>query len=541
MKAFTDLFYELDSTTKINDRIASLVKYFQTAEEHDKLHAVALLIGKTPPRAVNANFIRRWASEEANIPEWLFEISHHTVGDLAETIAILITETTSDNEEHPSLRQYLAEIQALKKASEEDRREYITTQWKRLTQKERLVFNKLVTGVSRIGVSKGLIIKALAQYANLEEPVVAHRLSGSWDPNKTTLDKLLHTEAPEETASRPYPFYLAYALDVPFEELGPPTDWLIEHKWDGIRGQLIYRNGQIHIWSRNEELLTDRFPELHALQQVLPQNTVLDGEIIVWRDGKVQPFAELQKRITRKNVTKSIMKEFPVVLLAYDLLEHEGDDLRTKPIVERRKLLEDVVKKAHHESLCISEVIACETWEEAAAEREKARGFMSEGLMLKRKSSEYRTGRRRGDWWKWKIDPLSIDAVLIYAMSGHGRRANLYTDLTFAVWDDGKLVPFTKAYSGLTDKELLQLDSFVKKNTIERFGPVRSVKPELVFEIAFEGIAKSSRHKSGIALRFPRILRQRIDKKAEEADTLDTLKKMLDMYGKGEVDAVSVN
>jgi len=535
MKAFTELFYELDSTTKINDRIASLVKYFQTADEHDKLYAVALLSGKSPPRAVNSNFIRQWAAEEANLPDWLFEIAHHTVGDLAETIAILIPDT-SDNSEHPSLRQYLAEIQALKKADEDTRREYIKTQWQRLTQPERLVFNKLVMGMSRIGVSKGLIIKALAQYAGLEEPIIAHRLSGSWDPAKITLDKLLHTEAPEETASRPYPFYLAYAIDIPFEELGPTTDWIIEHKWDGIRGQLIYRNGQIHIWSRNEELLTDRFPELHALHEVLPQNTVLDGEILVWRDGKVQPFAELQKRITRKNVTKAIMKEFPVILLTYDLLELNGEDLRAKPIVERRALLEDVVKKAHHESLCISEVIACTTWEEAAAEREKARGFMSEGLMLKRKSSEYRTGRRRGDWWKWKIDPLSIDAVLIYAMSGHGRRANLYTDLTFAVWDDGKLVPFTKAYSGLTDKEFNVLDAFVKKNTIERFGPVRSVKPELVFEIAFEGIAKSSRHKSGIALRFPRILRERFDKNAEDANTLDDLKKMLELYGKGNVD-----
>ena len=348
----------------------------------------------------------------------------------------------------------------------------------------------------------------------------------------TTFEKLLLEADPRDDLSKPYPFYLAYALDNPVEELGDLGDWQIERKWDGIRGQLIVREGQVFVWSRGEELVTDKYPEFAPLANLLPNGTVIDGEIVCFKDGQILPFNLLQTRIGRKKVGKKLLSTAPVVMIAYDLLEAAGEDMRNHSMQERRQGLESLLEDHDtHGVLLLSPVLEEASWEAIAQQRAVSRSHHSEGLMLKRKSSVYQTGRKRGDWWKWKVDPLVIDAVMIYAQRGHGRRANLFTDYTFAVWDEEKLVPFTKAYSGLTDREFREITSWVRRNTVDRFGPVRSVTPELVFEIAFEGINRSSRHKSGVALRFPRMSRWRKDKPAKEANTLSDLLEMLEKYG----------
>jgi DNA ligase-1 len=286
------------------------------------------------------------------------------------------------------------------------------------------------------------------------------------------------------------------------------------------------RGGEHFVWSRGEELVTDKYPEFQVLRAALPHGTVLDGEILAWKDGAPLPFSEMQKRIGRKTVGRKILSDVPVVFMAYDIMEFEGRDIRQQPMKERRRILEQMLAAAALPSLLLSPTLAFSTWEEIVDHREHARSTSIEGLMLKRRSSTYEVGRKRGDWWKWKVDPLSIDAVLTFSMQGHGRRADLYTDHTFGLWQDGQLVTFAKAYSGLTDAEMKEVDTFVKKNTLERFGPVRQVEPQLVFEIAFEGISASSRHKSGVAVRFPRIVRWRGDKRPDEADTLEALKRL---------------
>jgi DNA ligase-1 len=376
------------------------------------------------------------------------------------------------------------------------------------------------------------MVNALARTTGLDASVIAHRISGNWDPVTTSFNELLSEASVALDFSKPYPFYLAYALEEPLTDLGEPHDWQAEWKWDGIRGQLIKRNNEIFVWSRGEELMTDKFPEYNQLKDLLPNGTVLDGEIIPSIESKPLPFALLQTRIGRKNVTKKQLQETPITFFAYDLLEFEGKDFREKTLRERRNVLEQIVKETNHPALIISPVIEFNDWHTLEGIRTASRAMGAEGLMLKKKDAVYQAGRKRGDWWKWKIDPLVIDCVMIYAQKGHGRRSNLYTDYTFAVKDGDKLVTFTKAYSGLTDKEFAEVDVFVKRNSTEKFGPVRTVKPELVFEIAFEGIAASSRHKSGVALRFPRMNRWRKDKKPDEINTLEDLKQMLELYGK---------
>ncbi|MGB5977498.1 MAG: ATP-dependent DNA ligase, partial [Cyclobacteriaceae bacterium] len=390
----------------------------------------------------------------------------------------------------------------------------------------------LMTGGFRLGVSQALVVRAVAEVTDIVKAVVAHRIMGNWSPQDETFETLILEESKSDDLSKPYPFYLAYALESEPGDLGEPSDWQAEWKWDGIRSQFIYRGGNIFIWSRGEELITDKFPELHGLQAYLPDDIVIDAEIMPFKDGKPLPFASLQTRIGRKNVSKAILKKAPAVLFAYDLLELNGEDLREMPMQKRRELLEEIAEEASRSGvLLLSPTVDFQSWSQLAELREKSREYYAEGFMLKHKNSPYKVGRKRGDWWKWKVEPLSIDGVLIYAQKGHGRRADLYSDYTFAVWNGDTLVPFAKAYSGLTDKEMKKVDYFVKRNTKERFGPVRTVKPELVFEIGFEGIQESSRHKSGVAVRFPRILRWRLDKKPEEANTLEELQSLLAVYG----------
>jgi len=529
MKDFVQLFEQLDQTTKTNKKVAALKSYFDAADDMDKLWTIAILSHRRPKRSVRTALLREWASEAANSPLWLFEESYHIVGDLAETIALIHPNLESKNDK--SLSEWVQFIIDLKPLSDEEQKEKVLWVWNNLNEKERFVFNKLLTGGWRVGLSQKLMTRALAQHAEVEENSLTHRLMGNWRAETTTYHELIESSDPADQYSKPYPFYLAYALEGEPQNLGDVSEWQAEWKWDGIRGQIIIRNNELFVWSRGEELMTDKFPEFQELVEALPNGTVLDGEIIPFKDGKPLNFATMQTRISRKNVSKAILKSAPIVMIVYDILEFEGKDLRETPMKERRQILERMVKKQKSGTLMLSKVLELDSWNKLIEVRTTSRENNAEGLMLKRKDSTYKIGRKKGDWWKWKVDPLTIDAVMIYAMRGHGRRANLYTDYTFAVWDGEKLVPFAKAYSGLTDKEIKRVDAFVKKNTVDKFGPVRSVSPELVFEVAFEGIAKSSRHKSGVALRFPRIHRWREDKPAAEANTKEDLMRMLDDFG----------
>lgn len=636
MRAFADLFHALDASTSQLAKQAALRAYLRAAAPADAAWAVYFLAGGKPRQLVPTRVLRRLAREAAGLPEWLFEESYEAVGDLAETIALLLPPPTETDTR--SVAEWLqTELLPLRGAPPDVQQARLLAQWQRLAPRERLPYFKLITGAFRVGVSRLQVTQALAAVAGLDPKQVAQRLMGythvGAQPSAADYAALVAPhDAPSllgERGGQPYPFFLAHPLNEPRERfdalLGPPQDWLVEWKWDGIRAQVVRRDGQAWIWSRGEELVTDRYPELAAMAAQWPEGTVLDGEIVVWVDpdsiagradmappgmgldpeaaptetsggphalapiataarhdavavlaGAVRPFAELQRRIGRKSVTPKLLREQPVALLAYDLLEWDGQDQRALPQRERRSRLEALVVTQHSAALHLSPRVQGDSWADLARQREAARRLGTEGFMLKRLDTPYGVGRTKAPpatplvdaasahpadangsspereatdvppatpapsaaaslsgWWKWKIDPMSVDAVLIYAQRGHGRRASLYTDYTFAVWsgpvDDAErtLVPFAKAYSGLTDAEIARVDAIVRKTTRESFGPVRSVTPTLVFELGFEGIARSARHKSGIAVRFPRMLRWRQDKPVTEADTLATLQALM--------------
>ena len=537
MKQFAILIQILGTSTKTTAKLHAIQNYFAAANDEDKIWVIALFTGKRPKRSVNSALLRMWSMEIAGIEPWLFEESYHTVGDLAETIALLLPKKNEGIvREERSLSWYMKILMGLGKETDEAKKEFVTSSWAMMNVNEIFVFNKLMTGGFRIGVSQKMMVNAIAKTTGISPSVIAHRIMGNWQPATISFDELLSTEHSAADNSKPYPFYLAYAVENDISGLGTPNEWQAEWKWDGIRGQIIKRNNELFVWSRGEELMTEKFPEYKILEDLLPNGIAIDGEIISLGqipDGQhfaPLPFAALQTRIGRKNITKKQLTEAPVGLIAYDLLELDGEDLRELTLTERRKKLQEIIDGINQPFVHISPIINFTDWEELKNIRTQARDKGSEGLMLKRKTSTYQVGRKRGDWWKWKIDPLTIDAVMIYAQKGHGRRSNLYTDYTFAVKDGDKLVSFAKAYSGLTDKEFAQVDAFVKRNSIEKFGPVRTVKPELVFELAFEGIAASNRHKSGVALRFPRISRWRKDKKPDEINTIEDLKEILNNY-----------
>ena len=530
MKAFAALFAELDSTTKTTAKLAALTRYFRTAPEPDRLWTIALLSGRRPKRSVNATELRSWAAEAAGLPLWLFEESYAVVGDLAETIALMLPPAPVQS--GGSLTDTIATLMSLTGRPPDIRKAAILGLWAELSTDERFLFNKLITGGFRMGVSQGLMTRALATATGQDEATLAHRLMGDWSPLTTSFNHLTggdgETGTDARPDTRPYPFALAAQLEGGPETLGDAADWRAEWKWDGIRGQLVHRAGVFALWSRGEELVTDRFPEFAPLADFLPQGTVIDAEVVAWGQNRPQPFAALQGRINRKTVPKKLLAEAPARLLAYDLLEDNGQDLRALPFDDRRARLTALLAALPPDlPVSLSPTLPFATWDEITSTRTTARAEMAEGLMLKRGTSPYHVGRKRGDWWKWKLDPWSVDAVMIYAQSGHGRRANLFTDFTFAVRDGNDLVPFTKAYSGLTDAEFTEITRWVGKHTTERYGPVRRVTPELVFEIAFEGIQASPRHKSGIALRFPRMARWRRDKGVDEIDTIETLRALL--------------
>ena len=541
MRDFARLYAELDETTSTSRKLAALQSYFASATPANAAWAVYFLAGGKPRQAVPTKLLRQYATEYAVLDEWLFDEAYHAVGDLAETIALILPEPSTRSD--IGLAEWVEQrIAPLRGAAPEAIRAALYAWWDELETRERFLLVKLIGGGFRVGVSKLLVTRALSAMAGIDSKLVAQRLMGWTDgkvsPTGAGYLQLIGEQSEHEHALRggqPYPFFLAHPLQAPPATLGEVSDWLVEWKYDGMRAQLLRREGVNWLWSRGEELISDRFPELTAL--ALPEGTVIDGEIVIWSPADTPaPFADLQKRMGRKTVSAKLLAELPAVLIAYDVLEWQGEDIRQHPQHARRALLEQIVAQLDQPGLRLSPRIVAASWEELAAIREQSRARGVEGMMVKAVSAAYGVGRTKdvGTWWKWKIDPYSIDAVLIYAQAGHGRRASLYTDYTFAVWDgpasqpDRKLVPFAKAYSGLTDAEITKVDAVIRKSTIEKFGPVRSVKPSMVFEIGFEGIAASSRHKAGIAVRFPRILRQRDDKKVGEADTLDMLKALLE-------------
>ncbi|AVE07575.1 ATP-dependent DNA ligase [Pseudomonas palleroniana] len=543
MKAFAELYANLDATTSSNAKLAALQAYFVQASPADAAWAVYFLSGGRPRQLVPTRLLRDMATQASGIEPWLFEESYQSVGDLAETVSLLLPESAYTSED--GLATWLEDkLLPLRGLSPHELTERLPALWAQLDQPSLMVCIKLITGSFRVGVSKLLVTRALAAMAGLDSKRVAQRLVGYTDlSNRPTAEgylKLIAAESSDEHAQRggqPYPFFLAHGLTQPLEQfdamLGSPSDWQVEWKWDGIRAQLVKREGRLWIWSRGEELVTERFPELHSLAGSLPDGTVIDGEIVVWKDT-VQPFALLQQRIGRKTLSKKVLEDAPVAVLAYDLLEYQGHDWRNHIQAERRSQLEQVIAQCNSPVLLPSPLLTATDWAQLAEQREDSRRLGVEGMMLKARDGLYGVGRTKdmGVWWKWKVDPFSVDAVLIYAQRGHGRRASLYSDYTFAVWDgppgtERTLVPFAKAYSGLTDEEMRKVDAIVRKTTVEKFGPVSSVTPSMVFELGFEGIALSKRHKSGIAVRFPRMLRWRQDKSVDEADTLVILQDLL--------------
>jgi len=587
VKRFSALFAELDASTSTRAKVDALVRYLSDAPARDAAWAVYFLAGGKPRQLVPTGVLAMLASRRAGIDDWLFDASYEAVGDLAETIALVLPPAPHASD--MGLADWVEDrLLPLRGAPPEVQAERIAAWWDELDTTGRFLLTKLIGGGFRVGVSKLLVQRALAEHAGIDAKLVAERMMGYTD-TRTWPDAARYAQviAPEGgglvEAGQPYPFFLAHPLDVaPADleaKLGGVEDWLVEWKYDGIRAQVVKRGGRTWIWSRGEELVIERFPEIVALARPLPDGTVLDGEIVAWRNGAPAPFALLQQRIARKALTRKVLDEAPVGYVAYDILEDAGVDVRGLPQAERRARLERVVEaipipaeqsaiddvrrsdgppEAGMRRIELSPLQAGDGWQALIALRSSSRERGLEGLMLKHRQAHYGTGRRKqddiaaGTWWKWKIDALSVDAVLLYAQAGHGRRASVYTDYTFAVWnraphdadeaaaaieaiasrappgEDGlQLVPFAKAYSGLTDDEFRSVDALVRRTTIEKFGPVRSVRPSLVFELGFEGINRSTRHKSGIAVRFPRMLRIRHDKPVHEADTLQTLEALL--------------
>jgi DNA ligase-1 len=566
MKRFAQLYDDIDRTTSTNAKVAAIAAYLAEVPPADAAWALFFLTGRRLKRHLATRLMHDWTQELTALPEWLLEHAYSAVGDFAETIALLL-----DGRVHPlspddvrrsavspvigrlpfddpstpavdltmegvSLAAWIEDrILPLRDCDDEEKRVRVMTWWSRLPRLQVFLLNKLLTGEFRVGVSHTLVVRAVAHYASLPAAIVEHRLMGHWAPSAEAFTALVAAEDPAGDPSRPYPFCLASPHDGPIHELGSRDEWLAEWKWDGIRAQLIHRAGEVFLWSRGEELITDRFPEVSAAGSRLPPGTVLDGEVLAFGDAMPRPFADLQRRIGRQRKVQEVAGDVPVVFLAYDLLEDGGIDIRDRPLRERRTRLEQVIgaggaggaRGARGATIRVSEELEAPTWDALAALREQSRERQVEGVMLKRWTSPYRPGRKRGDWWKWKIAPHTIDAVLIYAQPGSGRRATLFTDYTFGVWDDGELVPVAKAYSGLTDAEIDELDRWVRRHTTERFGPVSAVEPVHVFELGFERIAPSARHKSGVAVRFPRMLRWRRDKTAAEADTLDVLRTLI--------------
>jgi DNA ligase-1 len=547
MNDFTDLYWQLDATTSTNEKIAALRDFFAAATPDDAACGLAVLCGGRQLRSVSSMQLRAWAAAATGLAPWLVEECYAHVGDLAETLALILPAPAPDaaSAAAPGLAEVMrTTIHDLRGADDGHKRDVVTAVWQRLVPRERIVWHKLLTGGLRVGVSRTLVARALAELAGVDPAVMAHRLMGDPIADGAAFTALLAPDSSAADTRRPYPFFLASPLDRSDIEavattLGPAADWQAEWKWDGMRAQLVRRGDDATVWSRGEELVNEAFPEIVAAGRQLPTGTVLDGELLAVRDGRLLGFTALSKRAGRRRVTKKVLADIPCVFVAYDLLEADGVDLRDRPLADRRRRLEVLVPHAFDASLAdpatvndgqlfLSPLVPGDSWPDLATRRAESRTRGVEGLMLKRRSSPYAVGRTKGDWWKWKIEPLEIDAVMLYAQAGHGRRAGLHSDYTLGVWHEGKLVTIAKAYSGLADAEIVEVDRIVRATTIEKHGPVRICTPTLVFQLAFEGVAHSTRHKSGVAVRFPRIVRWRRDKQPADAGSLTDLERMID-------------
>lgn len=556
MRAFSQIFAVLDRTTRTSEKVAALEQYFRATPAADAAWALWFLSGQRLKRAVKSTHLRQWVAELADLPLWLVEECYEAVGDLGETLALLVPPNPK-SAPLPLSQLVHQRLIPLAGASQPKQRSLLRQTWSELDTTQCFLWHKLITGNFRVGVSRTLLVRALANVAAVEPPVMAHRLLGGWHPTAEDFARLLSGQTTGDDVARPYPFYLASPLEGEARALGETRDWQCEWKWDGVRAQLLRRAGQVLLWSRGEEIITSAFPEIAEAARGLPDGTVLDGELLAWQGQRPLPFARLQRRLHRREAGRALQSAVPIVFMAFDLLERGGVDWRQHPLHERRQELERVVARAAEVlstcpieargpvltqgelfelseptppplvALRVSGLLVTTSWEEVALLQRQARAAGAEGVMLKQRGSTYGVGRQRGAWWKWKVAPFTCDAVLVAAQPGHGRRATLFTDYTFAVWQGQELVPVAKAYSGLTDAEIDEVDAFVRGHTTARFGPVRSVSPELVFELAFEGIAPSSRHQAGLALRFPRIARWRHDKQPAEADTVEALRKLV--------------
>lgn len=529
MKRFAALFEALDTSTSTHSKVAAMADYFAAAPPADAAWAVYLLSGRRPKRLLQTRFLREWTAEETGYPLWLVEATYSAVGDLAETVALLLPEPDEPGADADiALHDWMEQrIPSLRTLDEAERRRRVTGWWQAVPAEQRFLLNKLMTGGFRVGVSQRLVVRALARHTDLDRERIAHRLTGQWTPSSAFFEALVSQAEQPADAGRPYPFFLASPIEDAPATLGDPAEWIAEWKWDGIRAQLLRREGRTFVWSRGEEPLDGRFPEIEAAAEALPPGHVLDGEILAWADGGPLPFSRLQRRIGRLKPGKRILAEAPVVFRAYDLLEAGGADIRAEPIETRRERLAALLAEAPAALQCDRAVTAAD-WDALDALRGEARERRTEGFVLKRRGSPYRVGRTRGDWWKWKIAPHTLDAVLLYAEPGHGRRSNLLTDYTFGVWHGDTLVPVAKAYSGLVQQEIEQLDRWIRRHTRERFGPVRSVEPVHVFELGCDGVQRSTRHKAGLTLRFPRIHRWRQDLAPREADRLSDVERLVD-------------
>jgi DNA ligase-1 len=528
MKRFAELYDEIDRTTSTNAKVAAMARYFASAPPADAAWAVFFLTGRRLKRLVSYAAIGEWALAATGFESWLLQECYSVVGDGAETVALLLDQLPARSPDTElTLAQWVEDrVLSLRDRDSAGQQARVVAWLQSLDRLQRFILLKLITGEFRVGVSQTLVVRGLAQASGLPATTIAARLMGDWTPTAEWYTAVLSHEQSDEDRSRPYPFYLASPLDADPSVLGDPADWLIEWKWDGIRAQLVRRGGTVHLWSRGEELITHRFPEIAAAATRLPEGTVLDGEVLAFRDGVPLPFSALQQRIGRQKQVAQMARAVPVVFMAYDILEDEGVDVRAQPLVDRRERLRTRLESEG--VLRVSPTLEAADWTALGDQRADSRSRGVEGLMMKRRTSPYGVGRKRGDWWKWKIDPYTIDAVLIYAQPGSGRRASLLTDYTFGVWDGEELVPIAKAYSGLSNDEIDEMDKWIRRHTRERFGPVRHVEPTHVFELGFEGIARSARHRAGIAVRFPRMLRWRRDKKPADADTLETVRRLLE-------------
>lgn len=530
MRAFTRLYFELERWSRSSSKVAAMIEYFRSTRPEDAAWAVYFLVGRRLKRIVTTRTLRAWAARSSGYPDWLVDASHDAVGDASEAMALLVPPATQPTD-RPLGEWVTGRLLPLRQSGADEQYLAVSSAWNELCADERIVWNRLLTGNLRVTVARQHVIRALADVAGVRPDVVEHRLSADWSPTAQFFLTLLQVDTEDTDVSRPYPFQLAYPLDADLESLGDRMRWLVEWKWNGVRAQLIRRHGQTFLWSRGYELVTERYPEIVSAADALPDGVVLDGEIVARADGTVLDYGDLKHRIGPRTVTARLVREVPVVLFAFDLLEFEFADIRSRSLLSRRALLAEVLKRLDagaRERLTLPPGVNAPTWDVVAARRDEARAHGAEGLTLKRLELPYEVGRHRGSWWKWKTEPLTIDAVLLYAERGQGQGADQYTDFTFGVWRDGELVPFAKTREGMTDAEILEVDRFVRANTREQFGPVRSVAAELVFELAFEGVERSSRHKSGVVVRSPRVVRRRKDKRPEDADSLDTIGAMLE-------------